>query len=128
MNLVGENSAKENGLEGEEPRFTDKILEPLYERFVRQNIKNQFGGRVRVAVSGGAAISPEVIKTFIGLGVPIYQGYGMTETSPIISVNKIGNNDPLTVGQILPGIQAKLGDKDELLVRGRRLCGRLLES
>ena len=112
---------KENGLEGEEPRFTDKILEPLYERFVRQNIKNQFGGRVRVAVSGGAAISPEVIKTFIGLGVPIYQGYGMTETSPIISVNKIGNNDPLTVGQILPGIQAKLGDKDELLVRGPQI-------
>ncbi|WP_304626445.1 AMP-binding protein, partial [uncultured Parasutterella sp.] len=48
----------------------------------------------------------------------IYQGYGMTETSPIISVNKIGANHPDTVGPILPGIEAKIGDKDELLVRG----------
>ncbi len=106
---------------GETPTLLDKLLDPIYEKFVRSTVKEQFGGAVRVAVSGGAALNPDVSRTFIGLGIPIYQGYGMTETSPIISVNKISNNDPFTVGQILPGIQAKLGDKDELMVRGPQI-------
>lgn len=54
---------------------------------------------MRVAVSGGAALSPEVAKTIIGLGIEIFQGYGMTETSPIISVNKIGANHPILSGR-----------------------------
>ena len=52
------------------------------------------------------------------LGVPIYQGYGMTETSPIISVNKVGHNHPNTVGPALPNIEVRLGEGDELQVRG----------
>lgn len=100
------------------PAAFDRLMDPLYDKLVRNQIKNSFGGRMRVAVSGGAALSPEVAKTIIGLGIEFFQGYGMTETSPIISVNKIGANHPDTVGPILEGIEAKLGEKDELLVRG----------
>lgn len=99
-------------------RARDALMDPLYEKFVRKQIKDSFGGRIRVAVSGGAALSPDVSRNMIGLGIEIFQGYGMTETSPIISVNKIGANHPDTVGPVLPGIEVKLGDKDELLVRG----------
>lgn len=103
------------------PAFLDQLCDPLYDKLVRNQIKDSFGGRMRVAVSGGAALSPEVAKTIIGLGIEIFQGYGMTETSPIISVNKIGANHPDTVGPILEGIEAKLGEKDELLVRGPQI-------
>ena len=69
-------------------------------------------------ISGGAALNPAVAKVFLGLGVPIFQGYGMTETSPIIAVNKVGQNHPSTVGPKLDNIEVKLGDGGELLVRG----------
>lgn len=104
--------------EGNAPRIWDKLLDPFYERAVRKKIKDQFGGRLRVAVSGGAPLSLEVAKVFCGLGINIYQGYGMTETSPIVSVNRIGSNDPSTVGPIMPKFEFKLGAKDELLLRG----------
>ncbi len=103
------------------PKLLDSLLDGFYEKFVRKNIQDQLGGRVRVSVTGGAPITAKVIKTFIGLGVPIIQGYGMTETSPIIAVNGIERNNPLTVGMILPGIEAKLGAKDELMVRGPQI-------
>ena len=99
----------------------DDLLDPLYDKLVRYQIKNSFGGRMRVAVSGGAALSFDVARTIIGLGIEIFQGYGMTETSPILSVNKISANHPDTVGLILPGIEARLGDKDELQVRGPQI-------
>lgn len=63
------------------PAAFDRLMDPLYDKLVRNQIKNSFGGRMRVAVSGGAALSPEVAKTIIGLGIEIFQGYGMTETS-----------------------------------------------
>jgi len=104
--------------EGNAPRIWDKLLDPFYERAVRKKIKDQFGGRLRVAVSGGAPLSLDVAKVFCGLGINIHQGYGMTETSPIVSVNRLGSNDPTTVGPIMPEFEFKLGPKDELLLRG----------
>lgn len=103
---------------GNAPRIWDKLLDPFYERAVRKKIKDQFGGRLRVAVSGGAPLSLDVAKVFCGLGINIHQGYGMTETSPIVSVNRLGSNDPTTVGPIMPEFEFKLGLKDELLLRG----------
>ncbi|MES9849202.1 MAG: AMP-binding protein, partial [Candidatus Thiodiazotropha sp.] len=60
-------------------------LWPLLEKIVARKIQDKLGGRLRIAVSGGAPLSPDIAKVFIGLGVPILQGYGLTETSPIIS-------------------------------------------
>lgn len=106
---------------GNSPMPYDALLLPIYDRLVSQTVKSGFGGRVRAAVSGGAALNINVARMFVGLGIPILQGYGMTETSPIISVNKIGCNDPETVGQLLQGMEARLGEKDELQVRGPQI-------
>jgi long-chain acyl-CoA synthetase len=85
---------------------------------VAEPLLAQFGGRVRISVSGGAALSAPISRCFLGLGLPLLQGYGMTETSPVVAANAPGDNDPATVGRALPGIEVKIGDNQELLVRG----------
>ncbi len=90
---------------------------PLLSRLVAGKITEKLGGRLRMAVSGGAALSLPVAKIFIGLGVPILQGYGLTETSPVISVNLPEDNEPGSVGVPLKGIEVRIGDNDELLVK-----------
>jgi long-chain acyl-CoA synthetase len=81
-------------------------------------LRAQFGGRLRVAVSGGAALAPHIARNFIGLGVEIVQGYGMTETSPVVAANAPGDNDPSTVGRPLWGVEVRIGGQQELQVRG----------
>lgn len=94
-----------------------QLLWPLLHRLVAARIKAGFGGRLRVAASGGAPLSREIAETFIGLGIPILQGYGLTETSPNISVNTIEDNVPASVGVPLRNIQVRIGESDELLVK-----------
>jgi long-chain acyl-CoA synthetase len=96
----------------------DAIAWPVLNRLVAQTLQNQFGGRLRLAVSGGAALSHPVARCFLGLGVPIVQGYGMTETAPVVSVNTLVDNDPASVGRALAGVQVRIGENRELLVRG----------
>ena len=96
----------------------DPLLWPLLERLVARHLQAQFGGRVRVAVSGGAPLSHAVARCFLGLGVPVLQGYGMTETSPVVAANGVDDNDPATIGRALPGVEVRIGDNDELQVRG----------
>ena len=91
---------------------------PLLQALVAKPLLTQFGGRVRVAVSGGAPLSPTIAKCFLGLGLPLVQGYGMTETSPVVSVNGLDDNDPACVGKALPGVEVRIGDNRELQVRG----------
>ncbi|NIO43720.1 MAG: AMP-binding protein, partial [Burkholderiales bacterium] len=67
---------------------------------------------------GGAALSPDIAKLFIGLGLPVVQGYGLTETSPVVSTNRIEDNVPASIGKPVPGVKVKLGEKDALLVKG----------
>ena len=93
------------------------LLLPLLRLLVSRKIMAKLGGRMRIAVSGGAPLSTEVAKTFIGLGLTISQGYGLTEASPIISTNKLERNDPSTVGEPLRDVEIKLGESDELLIR-----------
>ena len=81
-------------------------------------IRYKLGRRLRVAVTGGAALSPEIARFFIGLGLPILQGYGATETSPVVSNNTIENNRPDSIGIPLPGVEVRMGERDELLTRG----------
>ncbi|RQO83296.1 long-chain fatty acid--CoA ligase [Acidovorax sp. FJL06] len=91
---------------------------PLLQALVAQPLLAQFGGRVRVAVSGGAPLSPTIAKCFLGLGLPLVQGYGMTETAPVVSVNSLHDNDPACVGKALPGVEVRIGENRELQVRG----------
>jgi long-chain acyl-CoA synthetase len=95
------------------------LLWPLLHKLVASNISEKMGGRLKLAISGGAALSPEIARVFIGLGVPIYQGYGLTETSPVVCVNRPSSNVPSGIGQQLPGIEVMIGENNELLTRGR---------
>ncbi|MFZ6863034.1 AMP-dependent synthetase/ligase [Undibacterium sp. Ji67W] len=90
------------------------VLDPL----VATKLKQQFGGRIRVAVSGGAALSTVISRCFLGLGIPIVQGYGMTETSPVVAFNSPDDNDPNTVGRTMAGVEVRIGENKELQVRG----------
>jgi len=90
---------------------------PILFFLVGRKVMAKLGGNMRLAVSGGAPLSAEIAKTFIGLGLPITQGYGLTETSPIISTNKLDDNYPDSVGSPIRDVTIKLGDNDELLVR-----------
>ena len=96
----------------------DRLTVPLLRALVARPILDRFGGRLRLAVVGGAAMDPGIAGLFIGLGLPVLQGYGMTEASPVVSVNRLDDNDPETVGRPLDNVEVKLGEADELLVRG----------
>jgi long-chain acyl-CoA synthetase len=69
-------------------------------------------------MSGGAALSPEISRVFVGLGLPVVQGYGLSETSPVISGNHLDNNYPETVGQVIRDVQVRLDKNNALLVKG----------
>lgn len=94
------------------------LLWPLLERLVARKVQARLGGRLRLAVSGGAPISPEIARFFIGLDVPLVQGYGLTETSPVVAANCLPANLPASVGRPLRNLEVSIGNQDELLVRG----------
>lgn len=94
------------------------LLWPMLKSLVADKVLDKLGGRLRFVISGGAALSADVSRIFIGLGLPILQGYGMTESSPVVSVNRPEDNVPASIGTTLPGIEVKLGENDALLIRG----------
>jgi len=99
----------------------DRMLVPGLRKLVAKPVLAGLGGRLRLAVVGGAALDPSLARTFIGLGLPMLQGYGMTEASPVISVNLDDDNVPESVGPPLPGVEIRLGDGGELLARGKNV-------
>ncbi len=103
---------------GAAPGLLAQMLWPLLRRSVADPILARLGGRLRIAMSGGAPLSPRLARCFIGLGLPLLQGYGLTEAAPIVTANTPENNVPESVGVALPGIELRLGAKNELLVRG----------
>ena len=99
----------------------DKKHHPLffaYKALVYSKIMDSFGGRIRMIISGGAKLEPEIYKFFYNINMPIYQGYGLTETSPVIASNCPGQSRCLTVGKTFDGVFVKLGTDGELLVKG----------
>ncbi|MFZ3126887.1 MAG: AMP-binding protein, partial [Rhodoferax sp.] len=96
--------AQQLPLQGHTPALLDALAWPLLDKLVAAPLRAQFGGRLRVAVSGGAALSQPIAHCFLGLGLPILQGYGMTETSPVVAANGLDDNDPVTIGRPLPGV------------------------
>lgn len=93
------------------------LLWPLLNLLVAKKVMAKLGGNMRLAVSGGAPLSGDIARTFIGLGLPISQGYGMTELSPVVSTNKLEDNVPTSVGQTLRDVSVKLCENSELCVR-----------
>ena len=98
--------------------FLENIEYRSYTSLIRNKINRQLGGSLRAFVSGGAALNPEIGDFFIGLGVKILQGYGQTEASPLISANRPENIKIETVGPAVKGVEAKLSEEGELIVKG----------
>lgn len=93
------------------------LLWPLMKHLVADKVNARLGGRIRAAVSGGAALPFAVAHTFVGLGVPLLQGYGLTEASPVIGVNTMEDNDPRSIGLPLRCLEVRIGADDELQVK-----------
>ncbi len=94
------------------------LLWPLLNKLVAGKIMAKLGGRMRIAASGGAPLPTPIAKVFIGLGLNLIQGYGLTETSPILTANPEDDNDPRSVGVPLRGLELRVSEQDELLARG----------
>ena len=103
------------------PPLLARMLWPLLDRLVASPVRARFGGRLRGAVTGGAAMAPDIARPFLALGVPLLQGYGMTESSPVIACNTLEDNEPASVGRALRGVAVRIGENEELLARGENV-------
>ena len=98
-------------------RLLDLLTWPIFERLVASPLLDRFGGRLRLAVTGGAPVQERISRLFLGLGLPLVQGYGLTEAAPVVSANLQEENRPASVGPPLPGVEVRLSTEKELLVR-----------
>jgi long-chain acyl-CoA synthetase len=90
----------------------------IADSLVYKKLREAVGGRVRLFVSGGAALAPEIAYVFMGADITILQGYGLTETSPTISANTEHHNRIGSVGRVVSGVEVKIAPDGEILVRG----------
>jgi long-chain acyl-CoA synthetase len=104
--------------QGRGPFYPGFLLWPLLKPLVAAKLLDRMGGRLRLCISGGAALNPSIAHTFLGLGLPICQGYGLTEAAPIISGNRLEKNDPTSIGSALPGVEIAFDENGALLAKG----------
>ena len=96
----------------------ERIEDRIVERLVRSKVRQRFGGRLKAMVSGGAPLNPEIGLFFIALGVVLLQGYGQTEAAPVVSANPPRRIKIDTVGPPLDGVEVRVAEDGEILVRG----------
>ena len=101
--------------------YLEKILDNILEKIVRKKIKAQFGGSLKTFVSGGGALDKEVGFFLNAIGLPTLQGYGLTETSPVVSCNPINDIRVETVGPPFKGNEVKIAEDGEILVKGENV-------
>lgn len=102
-------------------KLAQKTNSMALRKIIFSKIHKGFGGNVRLMVSGGAKIDKNILEDFTYLGFRIIQGYGMTETAPIISFNVPGRERPDTVGEVIPDVEVKFASDDEILVKGKNV-------
>jgi long-chain acyl-CoA synthetase len=93
------------------------LLWPLLNRLVASKIMQRLGGRMKIAVCGGAPLAADIGRFFISMGLMLLQGYGLTEASPVVSVNRCRRNRPTSIGLPLPGIEVRIAADGELQTR-----------
>ncbi|MDA8668774.1 long-chain fatty acid--CoA ligase [Alphaproteobacteria bacterium] len=101
--------------------ISEKIFDFLLDKLVRTKVLNNFGGRLKAFVSGGGPLDSRVGEALNALGLKTLQGYGLTETSPVVSCNPLHKVKVETVGPIFPGVEVKLAEDGEILVKGENL-------
>jgi long-chain acyl-CoA synthetase len=99
---------------GSKSGFMDKI----YDALVYKKMREGLGGRLRITISGSAPLDPNLAAFLLNIGIPIYEGYGLTEASPVIACNFPGHRKLGTVGLAFPGVEVKVADDGEILARG----------
>jgi len=95
-----------------------KFKHSIASKLVFSKWQRAFGGKMRLLVSGGAALSEELSYVYFGAGIPIVQGYGLTETSPVITTSSIDEIRPGTVGKAIPNVEIRIAEDGEIEVRG----------
>ncbi len=93
------------------------LIAGIADRLVGAKVRARVGGRIRYCISGGAPLGPKVMEFFFAMGIPIIEGYGLTETSPVICLNQPGRERPGAVGPPVPGVELAFGPEGEILTR-----------
>ena len=101
--------------------FSENIINLILDKLVRKKVKNNFGGRLEAFISGGGPLDSQVGEALNALGLKTLQGYGLTETSPVVSCNLLNKVKVDTVGPIFPRVEVKLAEDGEILVKGENL-------
>lgn len=102
-------------------KICEKIDNPKLGKKIFKKVHETFGGNIKFLVSGGSKLNPEISRDFKTFGFSMCEGYGLTETAPMVSFTPIGENIPGSAGRILEGIEVKIAEDGEILVRGRNV-------
>jgi long-chain acyl-CoA synthetase len=120
----GEYSARTLEKRGPSPAL--RLKHAVADKLVTSKVRARFGGRLRFMISGSAPLAKDLAEFFYAVGLPVYEGYGLTETSPVISVNYPGSTKLGTVGRVISGVEIQLGDAppEAEIARGREILVR----
>jgi len=104
--------------EGSDLHGLEALFFSILDHLVHAKLRKKMGGKLRLFVSGGAALHPDIARFLLAAGLPVCPGYGLTEASPVLTVNPERRIKPETVGPALPGVELRLAEDGELLARG----------
>ena len=105
------------------PSKRPTLMHRIYDRLVYHKMRDAIGGNFKLVVSGSSALNKSILRFLLNIGIPIREGYGMTECSPVVSVNSLTDNKPGTIGKPLAHLDVKIGENNEILVKGDSVFG-----